>query len=162
MVNYMNNIQINKINDEINVLKGEYTNELNTVNYYYWPIVAKIKRRKKNIKWYFTLACCLLASVTIVVLLSEITNPYWLGLGYGVSGIFFALTLFFLIRVLKQNKKTQKEWDKALEPSNKLKEELDSKMAEGVQAMLASFDTDITKEVGTSYEDILEYYNRSI
>lgn len=158
----MNSMQINKINDEISVLKTEYTNELNTVNYYYWPIVAKIKKRIKNIQWYFTLACCLLASVVIIIFLKEITNPYWLGAGLGISFLIFGASLFFLIRVKKLSKKTQREWDKALGPSNELKKKLDEKMNESIQAMLATFDFDITKEIGNSYEDILEYYNRSL
>ena len=74
----MDTKSINKLNDQINVLKRQFTEELNTVNYYYWPLTSKSKKKLGNLKWYFTLACCLFFSVIILLLLHEVTNPYWI------------------------------------------------------------------------------------
>src|SRR5574344_2025648 len=90
-------IDINKVNSKINILKNEYTEELNTVNYYYWPIVAKYKRRRKDLIWYFTLSCCLLFSVVFLLIFEEVTNEYWIGISISISGLILFLSTFFMI-----------------------------------------------------------------
>ncbi len=157
----MDTKSINKLNDQINVLKRQFTEELNTVNYYYWPLTSKSKKKLGNLKWYFTLACCLFFSVIILLLLHEVTNPYWIGIGLGVSGVILILTLFFLLKARKKDKALNKEWEKSLEPSKKLQKELNENIDKAIEMMLTFFGSEkdyIVKNIGTSYEDILDYY----
>ena len=153
---------INKINDKINVLKRQFTEELNTVNYYYWPLTSKSKKKLGNLKWYFTLSCCLFFSVIILLLLHEVTNPYWIGFGLGISGAILVLTLFFLLKARKKDKLLNIEWEKSLETSKNLQKELNENIDKAITMILDYFESErenIVKTIGTSYEDLLDYYN---
>lgn len=158
---------INNKNNYINVLKTKYTNELNTVNYYYWPIVARSKKKLANLKWYFTLSLCLVASVIILLLLYEITNSYWIGISLGVSLAIAGLITFFLIKRAKKHKAIYKEWDKALKPANDMKKELDEKESEAIKLMLDFLNQenkmiDNNEDIGSTYDDILYYFNTRV
>lgn len=146
--------EINIINGKITVLKDEYTEELNTVNYYFWPIIAKEKTRRKNLRWYFTLSCCLLFSAVILLIIFEIKNEYFIAFVLGLSLLIFGLTLFFLIRCNKRYKLINSEWEKSLKPSEKQKEEL-TKMIDEVKAKMADY---LEIENNLSYEELLQVY----
>lgn len=160
-----NNIKlqdINKLNDQISVMKEALTNELNTVNYYYWPLISKSKKKLDNLKWYFTLACCFLASVIILLLLHEVTNEYWIGASLGLSISILAAVTFFLVKHVKKNKILNNEWNKALEKSKEIQKELNEKIEDAKEMMIRYFKNEkdsIHEEIGNSYDDILEYYN---
>lgn len=154
---------INQINSKINNLKNEYTKELNTVNHYYWPLIAASEKKYGNLKWYLTLSICLEAAIIICLLFFEVTNPYWI-VGFNVIGVaIMTLVAIFFKRHKKRHLKLKKEWDNALIPSNKLKDELTNEMNVGAEMMLTFFkenyDNDIKDEIGTSYEDVLSYYS---
>lgn len=153
---------INHLNDQINNLKKKWNQELDTVNHYYWPIVAKIKRDKKNHVWYFTLSLCLLGCVLMWIVLGEIVNEYWLGASLGGSGIIIFLTALRMIKTLKALKKENTNWEKALKTANELQEEIKLKSEECTKCMLdelKNHDIEI-KNIGTAYDDVLEYFNQ--
>lgn len=158
--------QINKINSEINVLKNSYTDELNTVNHYYWPIVARIKKQKTNLKWYFTLACCFMFAVIVYIVFKEVYNLYWVIPLLTFSGGIVGLIVFFLIKCNKKDKLVNKDWKEALKPSEQLNDKINAKSLQATD-MMKDFFNEISKdfeidmkEIGSSYEDILDYYNR--
>lgn len=160
--------QIYKINSEINVLKNNYTNELNTVNHYYWPIIARIRKQMTNLKWYFTLACCFMFSVIVYIIFKEVYNLYWVIPLLTFSGGIVGLVVFFWVRCNKKNKLVNKDWKDALKPSDELNAKINDKSLEAKNMMIEFFN-DLNSlnniyinidEIGTSYEDILDYYNR--
>ena len=153
---------IKKCNDEINILKEKYNKELDTVNHYYWPIIAKLNRNKKNHVWYFTLACCLLGGVLMWIFLLEIVNEYWLGGSLGGCAIILFLTGRRARKTLKQLNQENKTWEKALKVANDLQEEIKVKSDENTKNMIAELEAhgvDIS-EIGNAYDDVLEYYNQ--
>jgi len=88
--------EINTSNNRVNVLKNEYTKELNTVNHYYWPIMAQLDKQYGNLRWYLTLASCFEAAIIICLLFFEIFNLYWVLGSNGVGiGIILLVLRFF-------------------------------------------------------------------
>lgn len=158
----MDRISIRKLNEQINILKEKFNKELDTVNHYYWPIVAKLNRNKKNHVWYFTLACCLLGGVLMWIFLGEIVNEYWLGASLGGCAVVLFLTGRRMVKTNKQLKKEHETWEKALKTANDLQEEIKVKSEENTKNMIAELSThgvDIN-EIGNAYDDVLEYYNQ--
>lgn len=152
--------QIKELNKEIYLLKDDWSKELDTVNYYYWPIIAKDKRNVKNHVWYFSLACCLLFAIIFWLVFEDIQNEYWIGGSLGIGAVVLFFTTFRMIKTLKTTKKDKEEWQKNLVNANKMQEEIASKCDEATKLMLASLpETDEVKALGSSYDDILEYYN---
>lgn len=153
---------INNLNDQINNLKKKWNKELDTVNHYYWPIIAKIKRNKKNHVWYFTLSLCLLGGVIMWILLGEIVNEYWLGASLGGCAVVIFFTARRMIKTLKELKRENKTWNDALKLANEMQEEIKVKSEENTQNMIAELKAhgvDIL-EIGNAYDDVLEYYNQ--
>lgn len=153
---------INILNDQINNLKKKWNQELDTVNHYYWPIVAQIKRNKKNHVWYFTLSLCLLGAVIMWILLGEIVNEYWLGASLGSCAVIIFFTARRMVKTLKELKKENTDWEKALKLANEMQEEIKVKSEENTKNMIAELQAhgvDIL-EIGNAYDDVLEYYNQ--
>lgn len=155
----MKETRIRELNQQINMLKEEWSNELNTVNYYYWPIIAKEKKKRKDFIWYFTLACCLLFSACVWIIFMEIKNEYWIAAALGGSGIVVGITAFRMILVLKKYKQDKEEWEKNLSRANELQKEIDDKCKMATSLMLDYLEDDVQSKIGTSYDDVLEYYN---
>ena len=151
--------RIRELNIDINMLKEEWSKELDTVNYYYWPIIAKEKRRRKDLVWYFTLACILLFSCVVWIILMEIKNEYWIGAALGGSGIIVGITLFRMILILKKLKIDKAEWEKNLKRANEMQEEIAEKCEIAVSLMLDYLGEEVKEKIGSSYDDVLEYYN---
>lgn len=154
--------RIRELNTDINMLKEEWSKELDTVNYYYWPIIAAEKKKRKNLVWYFTLACCLLFSAVVWILLMEIKNEYWIAAALGGSGIIVGITAFRMILIIKKLKQDTNEWNKNLTRSNELKQEIADKCEMAKSLMLDYLGSEVEEKIGSSYDDILEYYNNYV
>lgn len=146
--------EINSLNGKITILKEEYTNDLNEVNYYFWPIVAKEDKKYKNLKWYFTLACCFLFSVIFLILIFDIKNEYFIGGVVGFALLIFALTLFFMLKSKKKKKIIDVEWKKELKPSNE-KKDLLSKLEKEACEKMSNY---LKIDNNVSYEELLQIY----
>ena len=155
----MKEARIRELNQSISMLKEEWSNETDTVNHYYWPIIASEKKKRKNFVWYFTLACCLLFSAVVWILFMEIKNEYWIAAALGGSGIIVGITAFRMILILKKLKHDNEEWEKNLVRSNELKQEIADKCAQATSLMLDYLGEEVREKIGTSYDDVLEYYN---
>ena len=154
--------KIRELNQDINMLKEEWSKELDTVNYYYWPIIAKEKKRRKDLVWYFTLACCALFSAVVWILFMDIQNEYWIGAALGGTGIIVGITAFRMILILKKLKRDTTEWEKNLTRANELQKEIAEKCEVAVSLMLDYLSGDVQEKIGSSYDDVLEYYNNYI
>lgn len=153
---------INEKNNLINNLKNEYTKELNTVNYYFWPRVAESKKKLSNKKYYTLLSGLFIVILVVCVILFEITDYYWLGFGLGVPILIFCLNLYFTMKHNKKHKKLHEDWKLSLMKSEALKKKLLSECEIATNMMLEFFGDDkqkIITDIGMTYEDILDYYN---
>ncbi len=163
------NVKISNINAKINILKEEYTNLQNEVNYNFWPIDAKISKRKKDFLWLFSIAICLLITVILAVLFDILRNEYLTGLVLGLSIIILGFTGFMTFLYFKKHKELAKVWQKELIPVEKLKVELDEMMKEATEMMVKYLiinykltEEKIVFEAGTSYDEVYVYYDRVI
>ena len=154
--------RIRELNQEINMLKEEWSKELDTVNYYYWPIIAKEKKRRKDLVWYFTLACCLVIGAIAWILLMEIKNEYWIATALGASGIIVGITFVRMMILIKRMKKDMEEWEKNLTRANELQQKISSKCEMSVSLMIDYLGEEVKDKIGSSYDDVLEYYNNYI
>ena len=155
----MKEARIRELNQKINVLKEEWSKELDTVNYYYWPIIAKEKKRRKDFVWYFTLACCLLFSAIVWILFMDIQNEYWIAAALGGSVVVVGITAFRMILILKKLKRDTEEWEKNLTHANELQQEIADKCEMATSLMLDYLGSEVKEKIGSSYDDVLEYYN---
>ena len=161
--------EINTSNSKVNNLKNDYTKELNTVNHYYWPIMAKLEKQFANLKWYFTLACCLEVTFLVCIFFFEIYGIYWV-IGYNVVGLGLMALVYKFFRKCKKNKlASKKEWDEALMASEKIKEDLDNEIEKATKLMIDFLvveekisEEELVSKIGSSYEDVLSYYNHWI
>lgn len=157
-------MNINTLNDQINNLKKKWNQELDTVNHYYWPIVAKLKREKKDRVWYFTISLCLLLGVVLWLTLGDIVNEYWIASSLVGTAIIIFLTAFFMTKTLKALKKENKTWQEALKEANRLQDEIKEKSNEAVKIMISELikkGIDVSN-IGDAYDDVLEYYNNYV
>jgi len=165
----MINSDIININAKINVLKEEYTKQENEVNYFYWPKDALIRKRKKDYIWLFSISICVLIIAILSVLFEILKNEYLIGMVLGLSVLLLGFTGFMVLRYQKKYSILKAEWNKSLEPINKLKIELDEKMDLASKMMIdfltSNFNKNeesILKEAGSSYEEIYVYYDHLI
>ncbi len=160
----MINTDIIKINAKINILKEEYTNLQNEVNYFYWPTDAKLRKKKKDYTWYFLISLCLLGIAILSVVCNIVRNEYLIGIVIGLSVVLVGFTFFITYRVLKKLEVLKKEWDKALEPVESKKSELDKTMDEAKKMMIRVLENDqkVLDEIGDSYEEVYEYYDKVV
>lgn len=150
-------------NNEINNLKDECTKELNEINYYYWPIIAKLKKDKKNRIWYFTLSCLLIVIIAVWMIFTEYEEKFIILLAFIVDGAITCVTTIRMIRVIKDYNVTDRIWKKALENPSKMQKNIVLKCEEVKEMMINTFGDkkeEIVKKIGSSYDDILEYYNQ--
>lgn len=161
--------EINTSNSRVSNLKNDYTKELNTVNHYYWPIMAKLNKQYANLKWYLTLAFCLEVTFIVCIIFFEIYGIYWV-IGYNVIGLGLILLVYKFFRKCKKAKlASQKEWDEALKNSEKIKENLDKEIDNAKRLMIDFLKEEenlseekLLEKTGSSYEDVLSYYNHWI
>lgn len=152
--------EIRELNNKIELLRDECTNELNEIDYAFWPEIAKLKKKKKKYLWLTTVFSCVLFSVVLWILLFEIKNEYWIGASLGVSG---ASLLYFIIRLIiaiKKYKKKDLEWQKLLVSPLSKKEELNDLQVKCVDMMKEAINNEeITNELGDKYSDVYAYYD---
>ena len=154
---------ITLLNGKVTKLKEEYTNLQNEVNYYYWPFAAEINKKKKDYTWYFLISLCLLVASILSVLCNIVRNEYLIGIVLGLSVLLVGFTFFITYRINKKKNKLKAEWDKALEPVDSKKAELQENMEKARTMMI-----EVLKRANEnikdddSYEEVYECYDRFI
>lgn len=152
--------EIRKLNNKIDLLRDECTNELNEINYEFWPDIAKMKKKKKMFAWLVTIFSCVLFTVILWILLFEIKNEYWIGASLGVSGAFLLYFIIRLIIISKKYKKKDLEWQKLLSSPLAKKEELNDLQVKCVEMMKEAINNkEVTDELGDKYSDVYAYYD---
>ena len=154
---------ITLLNGLVTKLKEEYTNMQNEVNYYYWPLDAELAKKKKDYTWYFLISLCLLVASILSVLCNIVRNEYLIGIVLGLSVLLVAFTFFITYKVNKKKNALKVEWNKALEPALKKKEELNETMEKARVSMIEVLKKE-DKEISDddSYEEVYELYDSYI
>jgi abortive infection bacteriophage resistance protein len=67
-----------------------------------------------------------------------------------------------MILILKKLKRDTTEWEKNLTRANELQKEIAEKCEVAVSLMLDYLSGDVQEKIGSSYDDVLEYYNNYI
>ena len=152
--------EIRELNNKIDLLRDEVTNEINEIDYAFWPEIALLKKKKKKYAWLVTIFGCVLFCVILWILLFEIVNEYWIGGSLGLSG---AILLYFIIRLIiaiKKYKKKDTEWQKLLRGPLEKKEDLNDLQVKCVDMMKEAINNqEVTDELGDKYSDVYAYYD---
>lgn len=154
---------ITLLNGKVTKLKEEYTNLQNEVNYFYWPLDAVLSKKKKDYTWYFLISLCLLVASILSVLCNIVINEYLIGIVLGLSVLLVGFTFFIMFRNNKKKNGLKSEWDKALEPVESKKAELQETMEKARVAMIEVLKKG-NEEIKDdhSYEEVYECYDRFI
>lgn len=154
---------ITLLNGKVTKFKEEYTNLQNEVNYFYWPLDAALSKKKKDYTWYFLISLCLLVASILSVLCNIVRNEYLIGIVLGLSVLLVGFTFFITYRVNKKRNALKTEWNKALEPVESKKAELQDTMEKAKNMMievLKKSNENIKDD--DSYEEVYECYDRFI
>ena len=152
--------EIKKLNKRIDALRNECTEELNEINYAFWPEIATLKKKKKKYSWLVTIFGCVVFGVVLLLLLFEIKNEYWIGISLGLSISFLIYFIVRLIIAIKKYNKKDTEWQKLLVEPLKKKDELNELQNKCVEMMKNTInDKEVTDELGDDYNDVFSYYD---
>lgn len=160
----MNRQEIRELNDKIHIEKENYSKILNEINYNFWPIDAKWKKFRKYSSFLVKASIIAIFMIVLCFLLSEEKNEYKIAAYLSVPVLsFIASTVVDIIFRKKHNKMTN-EWNTNLKKPDSMKEIINTLSIKAVNVMLDSFDNrnEIEEKVGTSYEDVLEYYKNNL
>lgn len=162
-------------------LKEKYTTETNTINYYFWPKDAIMKKKLKNNFSLLAVTVSTLIILSIVAfLLKDMALEYRLGL-VGVGIVLVGATIFFIVKNKKKYNALKDEWNKRLAVNQPVKEkiqELEDVVCTNIIEEVCykeyqeelSQDSDsfkkyfeltkekLAEEVGLTSDDLIEYY----
>ena len=120
----LKNEMLKKYIAQMSLLKDDYSKESNTVNSYFWPLIAQNNRQLKNQLYYTGSMGCLLVLVVVIILLGGIKNEYLL---WGSIAICVALIMAGVIvtsKTFKKKKIINIEWENNNKKVLKIKEEI--------------------------------------
>ena len=156
--------EISTLNARVDNLRVEHTTRQNEVNARYWKLDAALKRKLKNLKWFFLMSICLVVVVLIAIICEAFSDdiPKY---GSLILSAGLCILLFFILKKnLNYKKNVYKEWDKDLVPANELKRELDEAMEKVTGLMIEMIinlkGQEVIDEIGRAYDDVYEYYDR--
>ena len=154
---------ITKLNGLVTKLKEEYTKMQNEINYYYWPFDADLSKKKKDYTWYFLISLCLFVAAVLSVLCNIVRNEYLIGIVLGLSIALVVFTYVITHRVNKKKDALKSEWNKALEPVESKKNELNEAMEKSRVLMIEVLKKGNEKiNNDDSYEEVYELYDSYI
>lgn len=155
--------EISSLNARVDNLRVEHTQRMNEVNARYWKLDAEVKRKLKNIIWFFLMSICLFVSV-LVAIVCEVFSHDIPKYGSLVLSIGLCVFLFIILKkCLNYKKNLYKEWEKDLIPANNIKNELEEDITKVTELMIDMIiklkGEEVIEEIGRAYDDVYEYYD---
>ncbi len=151
----------NNINKVIK-LKETYSDDLNKVNYAFWPIIAKKKKNLFYASYYMLISFIVLFMFGFWYLLRSNKEESQIYIFFGSSVLLVISSIIIYMIIKRKFNKANKEWQIALKPLTVTKKNLDDLTSETIRMILDSFGNDkdaIVNEIGDSFDDLVEYYN---
>lgn len=144
------NSELTRIRVEINKQLDMFTDEVQTVNNQYTPVLTKIKRRRSNIIYYIVMTLFLLIFVSMAIFLGVVEAFYLALILFGINFVLIGVGVFFYRRVNKDYLEVKKMWDTDYKNTLKIKDKI-SELYESAESevykviVLTTYNEDLEK-----------------
>lgn len=144
------NSELTRIRVEINKQLDMFTDEVQTVNNQYTPVLTKIKRRRSNIIYYIVMTLFLLIFVSMAIFLGVVEAFYLALILFGINFVLIGVGVFFFRSVNKDYLEVKKMWDTDYKNTLKIKDKI-SELYESAESevykviVLTTYNEDLEK-----------------